>query len=96
MPWSLPHPRMPVSPILDTFHLLLLLVAQGGVVFSKAVAPGGVIFSNAVVTVSPSYARDIVFAGAGGFLREVFNLPHVSSKFYGILNGVDVADWNPA
>ncbi|KAF5835110.1 soluble starch synthase [Dunaliella salina] len=57
---------------------------------------GGVIFSNAVVTVSPSYARDIVFAGAGGFLREVFNLPHVSSKFYGILNGVDVADWNPA
>ncbi len=37
------------------------------------------IFSNAVVTVSPTYAHDIVNAGAGGFLREVFNLPHVSS-----------------
>jgi glycogen synthase len=43
-------------------------------------AQGGVIYSNAVVTVSPSYAHDIVHAGAGSFLREVFNLPHVSAE----------------
>lgn len=122
------------------------------------------VYSNAVVTVSPSYAHDIVHAGAGSHLRTLFNQPHVrgayvsvcacvtmcacglrphhgsgavmvqatalaagaaagntrcmrlsppltlpltlpphththpqiSAKFQGIINGVDITDWNPA
>mmetsp|Transcript_9372 Transcript_9372/g.23219 ORF Transcript_9372/g.23219 Transcript_9372/m.23219 type:complete len:657 (-) Transcript_9372:563-2533(-) len=57
---------------------------------------GGVIYSNAVTTVSPTYASDIVNAGAGGFLRPVFNQDFVKDKFRGILNGVDAVDWDPS
>lgn len=38
---------------------------------------GGIIYSNAVTTVSPTYASDILNAGAGSFLKPVFNQPHV-------------------
>ncbi|KAJ9511706.1 hypothetical protein QJQ45_018005 [Haematococcus lacustris] len=57
---------------------------------------GGVVYSNAVTTVSPTYASDIVNAGAGGFLRPVFNQEHIKLKFSGILNGVDAEDWDPS
>jgi starch synthase len=55
---------------------------------------GGIIFSDQVTTVSPNYAREIqtpaVGAGLDGVLRSL------SFKLSGILNGIDVDEWNPA
>lgn len=55
---------------------------------------GGIIFADQVTTVSPTYAREIQApehgAGLDGVLRTV------SYKFTGILNGIDVDEWNPA
>jgi glycogen synthase len=56
---------------------------------------GGIVYSNAVTTVSPSYAKDILNAGAAGWLRTLFTKPEVTAKFRGILNGIDCDEWNP-
>ncbi len=54
----------------------------------------GIIFADQVTTVSPNYAREIrtpaLGAGLDGVLRTV------SYKLTGILNGIDVEEWNPA
>lgn len=55
---------------------------------------GGIIFADQVTTVSPNYAREIqtraLGAGLDGILRSL------SFKLTGILNGIDVDEWNPA
>jgi starch synthase len=55
---------------------------------------GGIIFADQVTTVSPTYAREIQSyehgAGLDGILRSL------SFKLTGILNGIDVDEWNPA
>ncbi|HEX7153229.1 MAG TPA: glycogen synthase GlgA [Thermoanaerobaculia bacterium] len=55
---------------------------------------GGIIFADQVTTVSPNYAREIQTgefgAGLDGLLREL------NDKVSGILNGIDVDEWNPA
>jgi starch synthase len=55
---------------------------------------GGIVFADEVTTVSPNYAREVqspqLGAGLDGVLRAV------SNKFTGILNGIDVEEWNPA
>ncbi len=55
---------------------------------------GGIIFADQVTTVSPNYAREIqtpeMGAGLDGVLRAV------SFKFSGILNGIDIDEWDPA
>lgn len=55
---------------------------------------GGIIFADQVTTVSPHYAREIqtkaLGAGLDGILRSL------SFKLSGILNGIDVDEWNPA
>ncbi len=55
---------------------------------------GGIIFADQITTVSPNYAREIqtpaVGAGLDGVLRSL------SFKLNGILNGIDVDEWNPA
>lgn len=55
---------------------------------------GGIAFADQVTTVSPNYAREVQTpqygAGLDGVLRTV------SYKFRGILNGIDVDEWNPA
>jgi starch synthase len=55
---------------------------------------GGIIFADQVTTVSPTYAREIqtheLGAGLDGILRSL------SFKLTGILNGIDVDEWNPA
>ncbi|KAG2494247.1 hypothetical protein HYH03_007602 [Edaphochlamys debaryana] len=57
---------------------------------------GGIVYANAVTTVSPTYAREVMTGGAAGWLRNTFARPELSDKFYGILNGIDTEEWNPA
>ena len=56
---------------------------------------GGIIFADAVNTVSPTHAREItesqeLSAGLKGVLAST------GKRIYGILNGVDYREWNPA
>lgn len=59
-----------------------------------ALLKGGLIFSDALTTVSPRYAREIQTPefgyGLDGILRER------ASQLFGILNGIDADEWNPA
>jgi starch synthase len=55
---------------------------------------GGIIFADQVTTVSPNYAREIQTSAFGAGLDGV--LRSLSFKLSGILNGIDVAEWNPA
>jgi starch synthase len=54
---------------------------------------GGIIYADQVTTVSPTYAREIRApqhgAGLDGILRSL------SFKLAGILNGIDVEEWDP-
>ncbi|XP_058068574.1 uncharacterized protein LOC131217650 isoform X2 [Magnolia sinica] len=52
---------------------------------------GGIVYSNAVVTVSPTYLKETLCSGwlASTLIRN-------NDKYYGILNGIDTALWNPA
>lgn len=84
----------------DQWHLLGLLWDElynsdgleyfGHINFLK----GGIIFSDILTTVSPTYADEIQRPGEGagldGLLREY------SENLFGILNGIDIAEWNPA
>lgn len=55
---------------------------------------GGILFADQVTTVSPNYAREVRSSALGAGLDGV--LRAVSHKFHGILNGIDVEEWNPA
>jgi starch synthase len=55
---------------------------------------GAILFADEVTTVSPHYGREIMTAEHGAGLDGV--LRAVRSKFTGILNGIDVDEWNPA
>src|SRR3569623_527485 len=61
----------------------------GGISFQKT----GLQFADRITTVSPTYAREIQSdeggMGLGGLLRER------ASVLSGILNGIDIAVWNP-
>src|SRR5213594_272878 len=54
---------------------------------------GGIIFADQVTTVSPNYAREIQTSALGAGLDGV--LRSLSFKLSGILNGIDVEEWNP-
>lgn len=55
---------------------------------------GGIAFSDIVTTVSPTYAREICTPEYGWGLEGV--LAERGNDLVGILNGVDVAEWDPA
>ncbi len=54
---------------------------------------GGVFFSDVVTTVSPTYAVEIT-RDNGGFGMAPF-LNNKTTSFFGILNGIDIEEWNP-
>ncbi len=61
-----------------------------GISFMKA----GILFADKVTTVSPSYAREILTAEYGEKLEDVLRLRE--NDLWGIVNGIDVSEWNPA
>jgi starch synthase len=62
----------------------------GGVGFLKA----GLLFADAITTVSPTYAAEILTPEGGMGLDGL--LRGRAEDLHGIVNGVDVEDWNPA
>jgi starch synthase len=54
----------------------------------------GLVFADALTTVSPTYAREILGHDAGNGLDAL--LRHRAADLVGILNGIDVAEWDPA
>ncbi|MCW8929284.1 MAG: glycogen synthase GlgA [Gammaproteobacteria bacterium] len=55
---------------------------------------GGLVFSDRVNTVSPSYAEEIQHEEFGYGLSGL--LSYRSERLSGILNGIDMKEWNPA
>ena len=53
----------------------------------------GIIFSDWILTVSPTYAKEILLAENGFGLAGLLN--KFSHKLSGILNGVDYSQWDP-
>lgn len=54
---------------------------------------GGLLFSDLITTVSPNYAREIQTLEAGMGLDGV--LRKRAAQLHGILNGIDVREWDP-
>ncbi|MFL6713381.1 MAG: glycogen synthase GlgA [Sulfurifustis sp.] len=55
---------------------------------------GGIVFAERVNTVSPTYAREIQTPAYGYGLDGL--LRHRAERVSGILNGIDVAEWDPS
>ena len=55
---------------------------------------GGIVYSDAITTVSRKYAEEIQTAEFGNGLESI--LRQRSGDLFGILNGVDYDEWNPA
>jgi starch synthase len=54
----------------------------------------GLVFADALTTVSPTYAREIRTPEGGNGLDVLLRAR--AGDLHGILNGIDVAEWNPA
>jgi starch synthase len=55
---------------------------------------GGIVYSDAITTVSRKYAEEIQTPEYGNGLEDV--LPKRRGDLFGILNGVDYTEWDPA
>jgi len=55
---------------------------------------GGIVYSDAITTVSRKYAEEIQTSEYGNGLQEV--LRKRKADLFGILNGADYSEWNPA
>ncbi len=54
----------------------------------------GIVYADAVNTVSPTYSKEILTSEFGGGLDKL--LMEMRSKLYGVLNGLDFAEFDPA
>jgi starch synthase len=54
----------------------------------------GLVYADRVVTVSPNHASELKTPAGGFGLQEAFSA--LGDRFSGILNGIDVDEWNPA
>jgi starch synthase len=55
---------------------------------------GGIVFADAITTVSPTYAKEIQTKAFGCGLEGV--LAERADRLSGILNGIDMAEWDPS
>jgi len=55
---------------------------------------GGLVYADAITTVSRTYAEEIKTAEFGSGLESIFQ--RRAGDLYGILNGVDYGEWDPA
>jgi starch synthase len=55
---------------------------------------GGIVYADAITTVSQTYAREIQTAEFGNGLEDT--LRRRSGDLFGILNGADYSEWDPA
>ncbi|MDO9160867.1 MAG: glycogen synthase GlgA [Methylococcaceae bacterium] len=55
---------------------------------------GGLVYSDRITTVSPTYAKEIQSSELGYNLDGL--LTHRNASLIGIINGIDVDQWNPA
>ncbi|MCE1189016.1 MAG: glycogen synthase GlgA [Ignavibacteria bacterium] len=74
----------------ELFYLDSPIEFWGDISFLKT----GLMYSDVINTVSNTYAEEITMDDKGGGLSGV--LRYRINDFYGILNGVDYAVWNPA
>jgi starch synthase len=85
-----PPAKFPLTNLPSKFFTTEGAEFYGQVNFLKA----GIVFADAITTVSPRYAREITTAefgeGLDGLLRQR------RDRLFGILNGVDCEEWNPA
>ncbi len=82
-----------LMPLLDLDEGLIrfdIMEFHGGVSFLK----GGIVACDAVTTVSPSYASEILTPAFGCHLDA--HLRAHAGKLEGIINGLDVLEWDPA
>lgn len=61
--------------------------------FAINLMKGGIVYSNFVTTVSPRYAGEIKYSNQSNGLGHTLYVH--SSKFGGVLNGIDYDVWNP-
>ncbi|MHB1049275.1 MAG: glycogen synthase GlgA [Bacteroidota bacterium] len=54
----------------------------------------GIIFSDIISTVSETYSREILTAVQGAGMQDILRLR--DADVFGVLNGVDTEEWNPA
>lgn len=62
---------------------------DGGISFMKS----GILYADKVTTVSPTYSQEILTPQFGEHLEMVLNMRR--ADLWGIVNGIDVEDWNP-
>jgi starch synthase len=55
---------------------------------------GGILFSEVINTVSETYAQEVLTPQYGSGMEKFLRLRQ--NDFVGILNGIDVEDWNPS
>ncbi len=81
-----------------TYHALNLpgqLWNPAGLEFHEMLSfiKGGLVYSDRITTVSPTYAQEIQTPEFGYGLEGL--LSHNHEKLSGIINGIDMEDWNP-
>lgn len=62
---------------------------DGGISFMKS----GILYADKVTTVSPTYSQEILTPQFGEHLEMVLNMR--KHDLWGIVNGIDMEDWNP-
>ena len=84
------HYDMPLLGVGWEYFRMNALEFYGKINFMKA----GLVFSDRITTVSPTYAREIQNPDGGFGLDGV--LRTFPEKITGILNGLDIQEWNPS
>jgi len=83
------HLDMPLTGLGWEYFTFDKLEFYGKINFLK----GGIVYSDAITTVSKKYAQEILTPEFGCGLEGA--LKQRSKDLYGILNGIDYAEWNP-